>query len=118
MERRTRRLIFFVGMIVLGIAAGVTYGWVVNPIQYTDTGPQTLGQDFKTDYVLMTAEIYHANGDPVLALARLAALGEDPVLQILDEALAFAQENAYSAADRQLLTDLRQAVAATLGEAQ
>lgn len=118
MERRRRRLIFFVGMIVLGIAAGVTYGWVVNPIQYTDTGPQTLGQDFKTDYVLMTAEIYRANGDPVLALARLAALGEEPTLQILDEALVFTQENAYSAGDRQLLTDLRQAVAATLGEAQ
>ena len=118
MKRRTRRLVFFVLVIVLGIAAGVTYGWVVNPIQYTETGLQTLGQDFKTDYVLMVAEIYHANGDPVLAMVRLSTLGENPLLQTLDSALTFAQENAYSTADQQLLMDLRQAVAVTLGEAQ
>ena len=58
MKRRRRRLILFVLMIVLGIAAGVTYGWVLNPVQYSDTGLQTLGQDFKTDYVLMVAEVY------------------------------------------------------------
>lgn len=118
MERRRRRLIFFVGMIVLGIAAGVAYGWVLNPVQYSDTGLETLGQDFKTDYVLMVAEIYHANGDPVLAMARLNTLGEAPLLQTLDEALTFAQGAPYATTDQQLLADLRQAVATTLGEAQ
>jgi hypothetical protein len=118
LERRRRRLIFFVFMIMLGIAAGVTYGWVLNPVQYSGTGLQTLGQDFKTDYVLMVAEIFHANGDPVLAMARLNTLNDDPLLQTLDEALAFAQEAPYAATDQQLLADLRQALATTLGEAQ
>ncbi len=118
MERRRRRLIFFILMVAVGIAAGVAYGWGVNPVQSTDTGPQSLGLGFKTDYVLMAAEIYPAEGDPVMAMARLSYLGEGPVLQTLDEALAFAQENQYPPKDLQLMADLRQAVAATLAEAQ
>jgi len=118
LEGRRRRLIFFILMIAVGIAAGLAYGWVVNPVQSTDTGLRSLGQGFKTDYVLMTAEIYPAEGDPVMAMARLSYLGESSVLQTLDGALAFAQENQYPPKDLQLMADLRQAVAATLGEAQ
>lgn len=118
MEPSRRRLIFFILMIAVGIAAGVAYGWVANPVQSTDTGPQSLGLGFKTDYVLMAAEIFSAEGDPVMAMARLSYLGEGPVLQTLDEALAFAQANQYLPDDLQWMADLRQAIAATLGEAQ
>jgi hypothetical protein len=116
LERRKRRLIFFVLMIAVGIAVGVAYGWMVNPVRYTDTGPQSLGEGFKTDYVLMVAEIYPAENDAVMAMARLSFLGADSLLQSLDEALTFAQENQYPSDDLQLMTDLRQAVATTLGE--
>ncbi len=118
MEGRKRRLFFFILMIVLGIAAGVAYGWLVNPVRYADTGPSTLGMDFKTDYALMTAEIYHVEGDPVMAMARLTTLSEDPILQIMDDALAFAQEQQYNPNDLQLMSDLRQAIAGVLGEGQ
>ena len=118
MEGRKRRLFFFILMIVLGIAAGVAYGWLVNPVQYDDTGPATLGMDFKTDYALMAAEIYHAEGDPVMAMARLSYLSDDPILQIMDETLAFAQDQQYYPADLQLMSDLRQAIAEVQGEGQ
>lgn len=118
MEGRKRRLFFFTLMIALGIAAGVAYGWLVNPIQYADTGPATLGMDYKADYALMAAEIYHAEGDPVMAMARLTILGEDPVLQVMDDALDFAQEQHYSDHDLQMMNDLRQAIALIQGEGQ
>lgn len=118
MAGRKRRLIFFTLMIVLGIAGGLAYGWLLNPVQYDDTGPGTLGLGYKTDYVLMAAEIYAAEGDPVMAMARLTFLGEDPVLQIMDDTLAFAEEQQYNASDLQLMSDLRQAIAAILGEGQ
>ena len=118
MEGRKRRLFFFILMILLGIAAGVAYGWLVNPVQYADTGPATLGMDYKTDYALMAAEIYQAEGDPVMAMARLTLLGDKPVLQIMDETLTFAQEQNYTGHDQQLLVNLRQAIAEILGEGQ
>jgi len=118
LEGRKRRLFFFILMIVLGIAAGVAYGWLVNPVQYGDTGPATLGMDFKTDYALMTAEIYNTEADPVMAMARLSYLSDDPVLQIMDETLAFAQQQKYDLTDLQLMSDLRLAIAEILGESQ
>jgi len=115
LEGRKRRLVFFILMIGVGIAAGVAYGWLMNPVQYDDTGPSTLGMDYKTDYALMAAEIYADEGDPVMAMARLTFLGDDPFLEIMDETLTFAQEQHYDPSDLQLMIDLRQAIAAIQG---
>lgn len=118
MERRKRRLIIFFIAILLGSAAGVGYGWVINPVDYANTGPGTLSSDYKTDYVLMVAELYHAEGDPVMAIAHLAYLGDEPPLTILDSAITFAQEYQYAPGDQELMLELRQAVALLLPEAE
>ncbi|HSL45503.1 MAG TPA: hypothetical protein VK897_18860, partial [Anaerolineales bacterium] len=65
------RRIGFIIAILIGLAGGLYYGWVVNPVNYVDTTIDTLRPDYQTDYVLMVAEAYHANLDLDLAARRL-----------------------------------------------
>jgi len=61
--------------LALGIALGLFYGWVIDPADFFDLTPDTLRADYKTDYVLMTAEAYRSQPDPGLAARRLAIFG-------------------------------------------
>ena len=49
----TSRWILFIFAILVGAGLGLLYGWVINPVDYVDTTPDTLRIDYKTDYVLM-----------------------------------------------------------------
>ena len=71
------RVSVFILLICLaaGIGLGVYYGWVVSPVQYSDTDPAALRQSYKDDYILMTAAIYSADGDLAAARAQLETLG-------------------------------------------
>ena len=104
----SRWLRFFI-VIILGIAAGLVYGWVISPVEYTDTPPESLRADFKTDYVLMVAEVFAKEGDLDQALSRLAFLGTAS-LEIVQNAIVFAVENDYSGEDLLLLRDLSDAL--------
>jgi len=99
LSRRVRRFIFFGITILVGIAIGVTYGWVINPVEYTQTGLQTLRIDYKADVVLMISELYQSEGDVVGALARLSYFGEDLPFESVQRAIAYAQENNYAPSD-------------------
>lgn len=92
--------------LILGLALGLVYGWVIDPVQYTDITPEALRIDFRTDYVLMVAEAYHAEQDPASAARRLALLGSDHPAVITGEAYNFAQQSTYSADDLALIQDL------------
>lgn len=118
MQRRTRRLIFFAIAILVGIATGVVYGWVVNPVDYTDTGPHTLRIDYKTDYALMVAELYHVEGDVVMAMARLTYLGDDVPVELMDAAIPYAEAHDYAPGDLQLMRELAQAITLALPEGE
>ena len=65
----------FLLALVAGLGLGLFIGWVVSPVQYVDTDPPSLRQDYKDDYVLMIAADYARTEDLVLARARLAGLG-------------------------------------------
>lgn len=110
MNRRTRRILFFSAAILAGFFAGILVGWVIMPVQYTNTGPHTLRNDFKTDYVLMVSELFHAEGDLALAAARLSYLGETPRLTLVNEAVTFAELNGYAEKDLLLMRDLASAI--------
>ncbi|UCF61533.1 MAG: hypothetical protein JSV37_02300, partial [Anaerolineaceae bacterium] len=64
--------------LIIGLVVGLIYGWVLRPVEYVDTAPDTLREDYRTDYVLMVAEAYAGDGDLDLAQIRLATLGPQP----------------------------------------
>lgn len=110
MTRRTRRYIFFFVAILAGFAIGVTYGWVVNPVKYRNTGMGTLRMDYKTDYVLMVAELFQSEGDISLALARLSYLEAESALALVTSSIDFAENSNYTSKDLQLMWDLASAI--------
>ncbi len=114
---RSKRLIWFLIMIAIGAAGGMTYGWVLNPVQYVDTAPHSLRADYKADYVLMVAEIYASDHDLPAAERRLALLGSRPAQQMVSEAILTAQQIGYAAEDLEVMGQLMQALhaAATPG---
>jgi len=102
------RRFWFVLAILAGIALGLLYGWVINPVQYVETSPDTLRADYKTDYVLMVAEAYHAEGDLSLAVRRLAILGNTAPLALAQQAIVYAGQAGYSSRDVDLMLKLSQ----------
>jgi hypothetical protein len=101
-----QRWFLFVLSIVIGLALGLVYGWMISPVQYVDTTPSTLRADFKTDYTLMVAETFESDQNVDQAALRLANLGSQPPAQIASAALAFAQNHNYAAPDIGLLQNL------------
>ncbi len=110
MHQRTRRILFFGIAILVGLAAGVFYGWEVNPIRQNNTAPNELRMDYKADIVLMAAERYHAEGDIAAAITNLVFLGNTPPLDMIEDAIAFAERNQYALDDVQLMRQLLTAI--------
>lgn len=101
------RWIRFLIVIGLGLAAGLYYGAIVNPVTVVDTTPDMLRDDFRADYVLMVAEVYQAKKDLPFAARKLAVLGDSPVLEIVQTAYDSAAEIPFSQTDLALIQILR-----------
>lgn len=99
--------------LVIGIVLGLLYSWVLAPIEYVDTTPDTLRTDYQENYRLAIALAFQSTGDLARAQARLNLLGDE------DAALALAEQAQHSRAaggtvdEAQALADL----AAALGQA-
>jgi len=106
------RWIGFILAILVGAAAGMFYGWVISPVEYVDTTPDSLRIDYKSDYVLMVAEAYSVEGDPTQAVRRLAVLGPLPPLDMVRAAILFAEKQGYTDADTALMRNLASALEA------
>ena len=101
------RWVWFLLVIVVGFSIGLVYGWFVSPVQYVDTAPASLREDYRTDYILMVAEAYHADKNLALAVRRLALLGGDPPQEIVRQASLAATKLGYTQADLDLMQALR-----------
>ncbi len=110
---RGRRILLFFIMIAVGLGLGLLYGWVINPVKYEDTTPSMLHSDYKADYVLMVAEIYHADQNLDQAARRLALLDNLPPARIVAAAALTARERGYAAQDQQLIDQLALALSAS-----
>jgi hypothetical protein len=91
---------------VLGIALGLVYGWVIDPIEYTDVPPNILRVDYRADYVLMVAEAYQKEADSETAARRLAVLGGESPALVASSTLDYAKQNAFTENEIQALQDL------------
>lgn len=63
--------------LMIGFGLGLTYTWVISPVQYIDAEPHTLRDDFKDHYRSAIAAAYASDADLDRARARLALL-RDP----------------------------------------
>ncbi len=102
--------LFFALLLIAGLAGGLYYGWVVSPVQYVDTTPISLRDDFRADYTLMVAEAYQRNQNMADAARQLAYLGGNTPVEIVNAAIEFGQRNQYSPADISALQDLKAAL--------
>ena len=105
------RWIRFLIVIIIGIALGLLYGWLVDPVDYINTTPNTLRADYKADYVLMVAEIYSADQDAEAAVIRLTFLADPSPVDSVENALIFAVDAGYASDDLRMLRDLADALA-------
>jgi uncharacterized membrane protein YccC len=71
--------------VVLGIILGILFAWVVSPVKYVDTAPESLKDEFKDQYRVLIASAYVANGDLVRAKARLELLDETDIYLVVAE---------------------------------
>lgn len=101
-----RRWVLFFIIMAIGATAGMYYGWVLNPVKYIDTAPDSLRMDYKTDYVLMVAEAFRIENNLSLAARRLAILGTDTPEVIVSQALEFARQIGYNDNDIALMNAL------------
>jgi hypothetical protein len=104
------RLIAGVLLLVAGMALGLAYGWILDPLRLADTTPASLRADYRTDYVLMVAETYHARQDSDVARRQLALFGGQSPVAICGQALQEARRAAYSSSDLALLQELQRAM--------
>lgn len=92
--------------LALGLSLGLVYGWLIQPVTYVETTPDSLRSDYRTDYVLMVAEAYSGPGSLDEAQRRLASLGPEAPVEIVRQAQTYAQTNHFGQPDLQNLAHL------------
>jgi hypothetical protein len=73
MKRRAVVLFFLTAAI--GLAGGLYYTWMVDPVEYYDTPPDSLRSEDKARYLALIGDLYAYEGNLARAEVRLAALG-------------------------------------------
>ena len=91
---------------IIGITLGLVYGWIIDPIEYTDVTPNILREDYRADYVLMVAEAHQSEQDSETSARRLAILGSESPVQIVASTLEYAIRNNFTQNEINLLQGL------------
>jgi hypothetical protein len=107
---KTRRLIYFFVAILIGLGAGLAFGWLIAPPQAPETAELTqLRADYKADIVLMTAETFSTNPDPLMVLDLLNSIDPDP-LTLMVNAMTYGEKIGYSSGDLALMRTMFKAI--------
>jgi hypothetical protein len=100
--------------LIVGIALGLAYAWIISPVQIVDASPEALRADFKDQYRAAIAAAYASNGDLPRAQARLALLGDADSYQALS---AQAQQMLAAGQSPETVQQVAQLAAALQGSA-
>lgn len=74
------------------------------------TSLSALRADYKTDYILMIAEIYASDNNLNQAVASFSDLGDQTPLRYVQQAIIDAEKLGFSQQDLQMLADLSSAL--------
>ena len=85
MNQEERGNWYLITGVVLGLVIGLLYVWLINPVDYVDTAPNTLKPFYKDQYRLMIAAAYDADPDIVRAKARLELLEDGDAYRAVAE---------------------------------
>lgn len=112
---KTRRFIFFFLAILIGVGAGLLFGWTMMPPTAPSNAPlASLRADFKTDLVLMVAEDFQTEPDAMQALTQLDRLDDGDPITLLGNSIQYAQAIAYPQEDLKLMQDLLNSIDAEI----
>lgn len=105
---RGGRFLWFLISLAIGIVLGLAAGWAAAPLRAHASSAQDLQPADKTEWVLMVAEVYAADGDAAAAAQRLAQLSAPPVLRVAQEAIINATQLGYTQSDLDTMARLVQ----------
>jgi hypothetical protein len=111
---KNRRRIGFLLAILVGLAIGLIFGWVINPPAAQNTRLSGLRSDYQADYVLMVAEKYASDQDAVAARESLKKISPSDPLESIQQALVLAQQLNYSEQELQTITVLQSGLSAAV----
>ena len=104
------QVILLLGILVLGVIAGLVYGWLIDPVEYIDTSINSLSIDYQTDLVLMTAEVYSTDSDITTAIQKLSLVRSADIKGLMVNSVEYARQMNFSTQDIEKLILLRSAV--------
>lgn len=103
MNGKERGSLYLLTGLVIGLALGLLYAWVIQPVRTARTTPATLKPADKDRYRALIAAAYAANGDLLRAKARLELLKDtDPYNALAEQAQRAFDEDAESREARAL----------------
>jgi hypothetical protein len=70
-----RPLVVAIVSLIAGLILGLIWGWVIQPVTYTNATPEVLRADLQVDYLRMAIDSFRVNQDPNLAVQRWKNLG-------------------------------------------
>ena len=83
-EQLTKPWVVGIIGLVIGILLGVFYGWIINPVEWTDASVEDLRYDLQEEYMRMAIDSYQVNQNADLATKRYQDVGENAEAILMD----------------------------------
>ncbi len=94
MRSPVRKIVFTLIALAAGLGLGLLIGWYVWPVNYTESAPARMRQDWKDEAVWLAAQAFAYDRDLEAAQARLRPLGSEDLGQlVLDRAEKALEQN-------------------------